>query len=427
MRLHGVCAVAAGLALGFSSTVTIAGPWYELAVLDYFPETNPPGTFGDLIPGNGKSVTIYGDRIAVGSPNAELYDGVGYVYVYSRSSSGQWSQTLTLNAGADRPYFGRSVALSEEYLAVGDAFHTTALNGRVTMYRINENTSDYVEMFLPGGVLIIPQNSEYGTSVDLAGTTLVAGYFERNGALVYEQEVLLEDPFVEQWPATQVLQKGGNSRGSRFGTVVATSGDALAIAEKPNFLANDLSGTVHLSDKTATGEWSAPISLAAPTPIDNDNFGGSLSMDGDYLVVGAFGHSPRGDGKGAVYIYERIGVGEWGLIADLIPSDIDQVGFGTSVAISGERVIIGAASSVYIFERDSTGDWLEIQKINDPTSNDIIFGREVDIHGDTAVVLANQHLYVYAVPEPSACIILLVGTLARTLSRQRQPSVNRFI
>ncbi len=422
MRLPYVCVAVVGLLLTISPGSALAGPWYEQAVLEYVPQTSPAGTFGDLNFGDGKSISIYGDRIAVGSPNAELYDGIGYVYLYSRSLAGQWSQTLSINEGADRPHFGRSVALSEDYLAVGDGFHTTAIEGRVTMYRLNDDTTDHIKMFLPGGG-VVPHNGDYGTSVDLAGATLVSGYFERNGALIYEQEVLWEDPLIEQWPATRYLQGEGNTRGGRFGTVVATNGGAVAIANKPRPGASNLSGSVYLSELTSNGQWSELVELTAPAPLDNDHYGRSLSMDGNYLVVGAYGHGPRGNNTGAVYIYERSAAGEWGLVADLVPSDPGQLSFGASVAISGDHVIVGATSSAYIYERDNTGNWVEIQKFDNPTVGDTVFGREVDIDGDTAIVLANQQLYVYTVPEPSTSVILLGGALVSALNLwRRQPA-----
>ena len=69
---------------------------------------------------------------------------------------------------------------------------------------------------------------------------------------------------------------------------------------------------------------------------------------------------------GAVYLFERNqgGADNWGQVKKLIASDADEDdGFGTSVAISGDTVVVGAPSedgtpghtnrgAAYVFERN---------------------------------------------------------------------------
>ena len=116
-----------------------------------------------------------------------------------------------------------------------------------------------------------------------------------------------------------------------------------------------------------------------------DGFGVSLAVSGDTAVVGAWSED-GGPGDplvdaGAAYVFERDqgGTDNWGEVKKLIASDA-QGGdrFGFAVAISGDKVIVGArfedggsgdpisnAGAAYVFERDQGGadNWGEVKKL----------------------------------------------------------------
>jgi hypothetical protein len=149
--------------------------------------------------------------------------------------------------------------------------------------------------------------------------------------------------------------------------------------------------------------------LAADDAQISDFFGNAIAVDGDTVVVGAFGEKGGlGDPiwhAGAAYIFERDqgGTGNWGQAAKLTAGDpgfMDQ--FGQVVAISGSTVAVGApyenggdgnpipdAGAVYIFERDQggVGNWGQVVKVTaGDTGEDDNFGLAVSLSGDTLVV-----------------------------------------
>src|SRR5262249_22970129 len=90
-----------------------------------------------------------------------------------------------------------------------------------------------------------------------------------------------------------------------------------------------------------------------------DNFGVSVAVSVDTVAVGAVGAKDRGEGAGAVYVFERRGT-TWIEQAKLLASD-GKAGdhFGSSLAISTDRVVVGApgnedsgscSGSTYVFE-----------------------------------------------------------------------------
>ena len=140
---------------------------------------------------------------------------------------------------------------------------------------------------------------------------------------------------------------------------------------------------------------------------DNDSFGTSVDIDGNYAIVGASGNDDSVNNIfGAAYIYKRnTSTGQWGDEVKIQATDgsgLGNIGFGESVAISGNYAIVGArnddqdginAGAAYIFKRDTITDtWDGGTKIRPGTnaSANRNFGGDVDISGNYAVVAANK-------------------------------------
>ncbi len=146
--------------------------------------------------------------------------------------------------------------------------------------------------------------------------------------------------------------------------------------------------------------------LTASDAGEDHNFGYSISISGDFAVIGArLGLDDNGDETGAAYIYKRQ-QGAWLEHTKLLASDADDLGFfGSSVSIVGNRCIIGSAGddelglyagAAYIFENiDDT--WIEQQKLTASAGEaEDLFGHEVAIHGDIALVGVQEDMPEYA-------------------------------
>ena len=137
--------------------------------------------------------------------------------------------------------------------------------------------------------------------------------------------------------------------------------------------------------------------LVASDAATNDDFGVSSAIDGDYLVVGALGESSN---AGAAYVYFRDGAGTWAQQAKIVASDAEASDFfGTSVSISGDYIVVGASSedtggsdagAAYVFLRSGTS-WTQQAKIVASDAEAAAhFGISVSISGDYIVVGANR-------------------------------------
>lgn len=143
----------------------------------------------------------------------------------------------------------------------------------------------------------------------------------------------------------------------------------------------------------------AEVKLLASDGGQGDYFGGvsgnGLAISGDYAVVGANGAGPSGTMSGAVYIFHNDG-GGWHEQQKLTASDGDTSdNFGYSVAVSDNNVIVGAhygdgnvidSGTAYIYHFDGSR-WVERQKL--VASDGAVFdrfGQYVSISGDYAIV-----------------------------------------
>ena len=145
--------------------------------------------------------------------------------------------------------------------------------------------------------------------------------------------------------------------------------------------------------------------LHASDKAADDFFGCSVSMSGDYIVIGAYcedGGADNYSNAGSAYIFKRdLGLDTWTQVDILRASDIAaEDNFGYSVNISGDYLIVGAtdedggvngineAGAAYIFKRDdgaSTWSEVAILHASDRAAEDH-FGYTVGISGNYAIV-----------------------------------------
>lgn len=221
---------------------------------------------------------------------------------------------------------------------------------------------------------------------------------------------------VRRAPASELGQqaylKSNAGAGARsFGNRVAISGDTAAVSGSSG------RGGVYVFRRSG-GTWVFEATLVGEETEAGDSFGFSLAMDGDTIVVGAYGESSsarsvNGDATdnsasdaGAAYVFVREGT-VWTQQAYLKASNADAGDrFGESIGISGDTVIVGAGfetstargvngdatdnngsetGAAYIFVRNQTA-WTQQAYLKASNTDDFdLFGYLVAIDRDTAV------------------------------------------
>ncbi len=173
-----------------------------------------------------------------------------------------------------------------------------------------------------------------------------------------------------------------------FGYSVAISGNLVVVGACFDDTGATDAGTAYVFDAT-TGN--LLHTLANPLPAAGDDFGSSVAISGNIVVVGAYYDDTGASDAGAAYIFNAT---TGNLICTLNnPTPADSDSFGISVAISGNTVVVGAyyddtgasdAGAAYIFNA-TTGNLIRTLTNPTPKGNDY-FGYSVAVSGNTVVV-----------------------------------------
>ncbi|MCP4346074.1 MAG: hypothetical protein GY795_11190, partial [Desulfobacterales bacterium] len=172
-----------------------------------------------------------------------------------------------------------------------------------------------------------------------------------------------------------------------FGRSVSVSGD-YAIVGSPG---DDNSGSAYVFKKDGTS-WNQQAKIISDDRKTREYFGNSVSVSGNHAIIGAYGDDCNGNFSGSAYIFKKKGT-SWSQKAKIIPSDgAAYDSFGSAVSISGKYAIVGAygaddySGSAYILKKHGK-DWDIQAKLtaSDGAAYDF-FGRSVSISGRYAIV-----------------------------------------
>jgi hypothetical protein len=185
--------------------------------------------------------------------------------------------------------------------------------------------------------------------------------------------------------------------GDNFGTAVSLRGDTIAVGCRYDAaVAKHDEGSVYVFVRDGA-TWPQRAKLYSSDPIRGDLFGTSIALGDGFLAIGAPGRDGLGGiNQGAVYIFEKGGAAwqETAVLFAADPSPYDS--FGTTVAVSGETLLVGAPSddgpagpdqgAVYVFVRTGSS-WSQQYKIvaSDAAAQDD-FGRAIAMSDGNAVI-----------------------------------------
>ena len=350
----------------------------------------------------GYAVAIDGDTAVVGMPGEDNPDNSGAAFVYTRDSSGTWSQVAELRASdpnaQDR--IGLSVAVHED-TSNGDTIVVGAPHGsssKGAVYVFTEPSGGWASTSTAAKLTASDHadDDEFGISVAVDGDTVAVGAHNNNAAYVFTR------PATGWVNDTETLKLSG-SGSSSFGRSVAIDGDTIVVGAIGQ---DDDRGSAFVFIKPATGWANSPgtevANLTAYSRSKDDRFGRSVAIDGDTIVVGAYGNDSN---RGSAHVFTKPDTG-WANspgteTAKLTASDrTDGDQFGFSVAVDGDTIVIGAdalnetnrSGSAYVFTKPAAGwaDSTEAAKLTGSgTGNGDRFGLSVSVDGLTAMVGSN--------------------------------------
>jgi hypothetical protein len=289
--------------------------------------------------------------------------------------------------------FGRRVDISGDTAVVGSWEDDAPTNsGSVTVFRYIRGAW-MVEQTL---VAPVPASGDrFGAAVALEGDVLIVGApedddFGSNAGLAY---VFHRADGV--WALETTLKNESPAANDQFGWSLALSGETLAVGARLDDEPATNTGAVVVFLRSEAGVWTQQAKFKGVDTAASDQFGYSVALHDDTLVVGAFNDDDGGIDSGGAFVFMRSD-GVWSQQAKLIPADLSPSDlYGSAVAVEADRAVVGSpqdddgatdAGSAYVFERNGAAWGLEAKLApKDPNAQER-FGLAVAIDASRIVV-----------------------------------------
>ena len=213
--------------------------------------------------------------------------------------------------------------------------------------------------------------SSYGGAVALGEGIVFIG--EPQGFRDPGQVHVLESGPEGGWSETATLTGDDAEVGDGFGQALAADGQTVAVGQAEK-------GVVYVFERDA-GAWQATARLS----VEAEGFGRALALMGDHLLVGAPGQDAR---AGAIYAYRKSG-GTWHEAARPVADSLaagDQ--FGATLALDADRLLVSApghgdGGAVFSF-RFEDGAWRAEGRMDGREGDR--FGGALALQADVAMV-----------------------------------------
>ena len=317
-----------GLAVSLAAWPSIVGASVLLQTFD-----DPTITGFDWF---GFSVALDGDNVLIGAPSdATNGSPVGQAHLFN-ATTGALLQTFDdpTITGFDR--FGNSVALDGDNVLIGAPSDATNGSPVGQAHLFDAITGNLLQTFddptITGG-------DGFGLSVALDGDNVLIGApFDAtngppNGSPV--GQAYLFNAITGN--LLQTFDDPTITGGDGFGFSVALDGDNVLIGAPLDATNGSPVGQAHLFD-AITGNLLQTFD--DPTITGNDGFGFSVALDGDNVLIGALSDATNGLGVGQAYLFNATTGALLQTFNDPTITGADQ--FGSSVALDGDNVLIGA-------------------------------------------------------------------------------------
>lgn len=298
------------------------------------------------------------------------------------NNNGTWSQKAIFTSTHPTPS-SNDVAISHNIAVIGDLWDGDMHQGSVHIFSNNGTTWNQVTTLRSNNPQI---GAWFGSHVEISENTLV---------ITGPADVNIFTNTSGTWHQTAHLTADNSTSQTAFGQAVAISGNTIIVGEP-------LAGVAHIFSNN-NGSWNEIARLTAPDQSSYGSFGNAVAISGNIAVIGERWGGDKHQGH--AYIFANNGK-TWSLITMLSPKDwigpesYGTANFGSSVAIDGDNVIIGFPSAdgvkegsainqagyVYLFAK-TNGTWNHVARLTAPVPTiDGFFGESLGIAGNTIVV-----------------------------------------
>ncbi len=314
----------------------------------------------------GSAVAIKGNYAIVGAPFGDISgvdSGTVYIFHFNGTSWDTGTQITATDAEAG-DQFGTSVSIDGNFAIIGAQNEDTTFNddaGAAYIFQLTSAPNNWGEVakFRAATAQV---GANFGNSVAISGDYAIVGApFENETGVGVNtgSAYIFHNTGPNAWTDSIRIIPSDSEAGAQFGNAVSIDGDYAVIGSQNKDTTIIDTGAAYVFHRTGTNIWDDESRISASDAEADDLFGSSVSINGDTAFIGAPSESQGSLLTGAAYIFYRTGTNTWDRSTKITASDThgDQE-FGSSVSISGDDVVVGAqfdnasaldAGAAYIF------------------------------------------------------------------------------
>ena len=314
------------------------------------------------------------------SSDKEVKIGVSQDLLVQHSKTKNQLSKIVASVGSTSQFFGNSVAIGTSKFVVGSNGDDLSGNDFGSAYIYDLDGNNEVKITASDGA----NNDRFGNSVGIAGTIIVVGAQASSD---------IGQAYIFDLSGNQlgIITASDGAATDGFGFSVGVGTSKIVVGAYGDDDNGSDSGSAYIYDLDGTNE----VKITASDGAANDNFGRSVGIGGTIIVVGAYSNDNIATNAGQAYIFDLDG-NQLGIITASDGASFDN--FGYSVGVSSDKIVVGAwghdsngtvrSGAAYIYDIDGNNE-VKIT-VSDGAANDY-FGWSVDVSGDKVVVGANNN------------------------------------
>ncbi|MBO0949975.1 FG-GAP repeat protein [Fibrella forsythiae] len=277
-----------------------------------------------------------------------LYDGQNWLPLVTTTSNLASPASRTASDGGGYDYFGSSVAISGDYAVVGaptKSMESNVIVGAAYVFVRSGNGWNEQQKLMASDWA---EYNRFGQSVAVSDNYIIVGASGKAINGITQGAVYVFTRSGSTWSQQQRLLASDGAGANEFGRSVSLSGDYLLVgAPGKNVGNNSAQGAAYVFLRSGT-TWTEQQRLVAIDGAASDYFGSSLAIDGTTTAIGAYNKTVNSNSsQGAAYVFTRSG-NVWSQQQKLLSSDGASTDyFGGSVALSGDYIVVGAYGKTF--------------------------------------------------------------------------------
>lgn len=263
----------------------------------------PVATIGDAF---GTSFAVFENTLAIGKPYSDSGGtNVGVVYIYSKDDANQWvvQQTITPPTPTMNGEFGYQISLSFDTMLISDKgfYQQSFVPGIVYIYQ-KTNEGWLLESSLLDTPTFFYTNVIFGACTAIDRNTIAVSLHGPTSFISSPPDfgkvytfTRTNNTWTRQFQLSSRITQFPTA--TYFGISLAVRGDTLIVGAANT----EGPGSLFKFNLSQT-PFPTPQVILPPDTQDFDNYGNSVSLDGDQILVGAPSHSGAGYTSGKAYI-----------------------------------------------------------------------------------------------------------------------------